>query len=239
MSAASLFDPSLFNQHGLNLQCVFDISQLPADMKTQLETQLPNLKQFRQLILLGHGGREMWHALPEQAWQQKHPIDDTTIDHIHTWCRQQLPNKNYEVAYPSNKPIGLQTLGSLAGWHFPSPFMVGINNIWGSWFAYRAVILCDSDFAVTQKSDSHSPCDNCDSKICIELCPAQACSVDEFNMNACLSYRRSENSKCKSTCLARVGCPVAKPHKYKKQQMQYHYGISMKMIKALNLPTDT
>jgi epoxyqueuosine reductase len=243
MSAASRFDPSLLNQQGLNLQCVFNISQLPADMRTHLETLLPNLKQFSQLILLGHGGRKMWDSLPHDAWKQGNHmghniVDDNTVAHIKAWCQQQLPGKSYDIAYPSNTPIGLQALGTLAGWHFPSPFMVGINNLWGSWFAYRAVVLCDSDFAVTEKLKTHSPCDSCHSKICIELCPAQACSVDKFDMHACLSYRQSEHSKCKSTCLARVGCPVAKPHKYKKQQMQYHYGVSMKMIEALNLPAD-
>ncbi len=233
MPAPQMFDPSQLNIQGLNLQSVFNINQLPAALFGQLSELVDDLKNYKQLILVAHGGRDMWNALDEHDWQAEQPIDHATMKTIQHWFTQNYPGKSHSFIYPSNKPINLQALGELAGWHHPSPFLVGINNIWGSWFAYRAVLLTDTDIEVTPKVDSHTPCDSCESKICIELCPAKACGVDSFDMEACLNYRKSENSKCQHTCLARVSCPVAKTHKYSKQQMQYHYGISMKVIREL------
>jgi len=233
MPAPRVFDASLLNSQGLNLQSVFNISELPNPLQEQLKELVGDLQNYKQLILIAHGGKEMWNALHEDVWQTEQPIDQATMNTVQHWFTQNYPGKSHRFIYPSNQPINLQALGELAGWHYPSPFLVGINNVWGSWFAYRAVLLSNTEIDLTPKLESQSPCDSCQSKICVELCPAQACAVGSFDMDACLTYRKSENSKCQKTCLARVACPVAKPHKYSKKQMQYHYGISMKVIKEL------
>ncbi len=220
------------NLNGLNLQHVFNLADLPSKMLQQLKFHNADLKQYSQLILIGHAGQTLWDALPEESWLTENPIDNFTENSLKDYFKQQQPNANYKIIYPSTQPVGLQALGTLAGWHHPSPFMVGINNIWGSWFAYRAAVLANTTLTASDKLASHTPCNACHSKICIEVCPANACSLDSLDMKACLAYRRQVGSKCKKTCLARVACPVAKEHKYKKAQIQYHYGVSLKMIEA-------
>lgn len=226
------FNPQELNLNGLNLQHVFNISELPSDMAQQLKSSHKDLEKFSQLILIGHGGKNLWSALPESAWQANNPIDYFTENNLNDYFKSQQPTSIFRIIYPSSQPVGLQALGKLAGWHYPSPFMVGINNIWGSWFAYRAAVLTNTNFIASKPLATHSPCDLCESKICIELCPANACSLDSLDMAACLAYRRQDGSKCKKTCLARVGCPVGKEHKYRKTQIQYHYGVSMKIIET-------
>ncbi len=230
---AILFNSTDLQKNGLNLLSIFNLNELPNALIESLQSQHSNLANYRQLILIGHGGRTLWKSLPELS-DSPNPIDDFTVKNISTHLEQQAQGKAYKIIYPSDQVVGLQALGELAGWHNPSPFMVGINKSWGSWFAYRAVILADTNFNTTPAVTDVSPCHSCKEKPCISACPANACG-DEFNMKACLNYRQSENSKCKQTCLARLSCPVAKEHKYSKAQMKYHYGISMKMIEALNL----
>lgn len=231
MPSQQIFAPAALNSQGLNLQAVFNIEQLPAPLRQQLGELVEALTDYKQLILIAHGGRDMWNALDEHAWRAEQPIDQASSANIRRWFKHNYPTKAHRLVYPSHAPINLQALGELAGWHNPSPFLVGINHTWGSWFAYRAVLLTDTDFAQTASEKGQSPCTSCQRKPCIERCPAQACGLDTFNMTACMSYRQTENSKCQHTCLAREACPVAKPQQYSQQQMQYHYGVSMRMIK--------
>ena len=76
------------------------------------------------------------------------------------------------------------------------------------------------------------PCDTCEDKPCIAVCPAKALNQGDLNLPACLDYRLESHSRCKSQCLSRIICPIAKEHRYSQEQINYHYAISMKMIEA-------
>lgn len=233
MKKNSNYEPTELVKKGLNLHYVFELDQLPASILLVLKEQHTDLSQFKQLILIAHCGPKLWHCLKENSLllqQSSNPIDDFTTGSINSWFKQHHPALRKKVIYPSTQLIPLQELGQLAHWHYPSPFLVGINNLHGTWFAYRAAILCNSDFINPTPIKSHSPCNTCQSKVCITQCPAQAISEEAFDMNACLHYRKQENSLCQHTCLARTACPVGKDHQYSDQQMQYHYGVSLKMI---------
>ncbi len=230
MSVMDQLKPCLLNKRGLNLQAVFNIHELPDSIIKHLEAEHSTLKDYQQLILIGHGGRALWESMPPLSATSTDPIDEYSADTVNKWFTANYPDHNATLIYPGEQIIGLQTLGILAGWHHTSPFMVGINTVWGSWYAYRAVLLTDTQLEVTQVNKSPSPCSTCTNKPCIEHCPANACDNGSFNMDACIHYRKSENSKCSETCLARIICPVASEHRYSKQQMSYHYSASMKII---------
>ena len=51
MSKRSPFPDSLLNQSGLNRQAIFDVADLPENIRNKLNTK------SGQLILIGHGGR--------------------------------------------------------------------------------------------------------------------------------------------------------------------------------------
>lgn len=214
------------NDVGLNLQAIFDIDDLPGELAADIRQRFDPERQYRQLILIGHGGTTMWDAVKAAGITSDNPIDDFSIRTTAQW----LAGFRHAIVYPGEGAIGLQALGKLAGWHHPSPFMVGINASWGSWYAYRVVALADTDFAPSEALSSQSPCQSCQGKICIASCPANALAGEAFDLNKCISYRKLASSHCKASCLARVSCPAGAEHRFGDEQIRHTYSISMRMI---------
>ncbi len=227
MSEAQPFPAGLFNQAGLNRQHVFDLDSLP----DAIRATLGDTANFRQLILLGHGGKRLWACVQAAGMPGEHPIDDYVIQTVAQIFAGHFADKNYRIVYPGNTPVGLQQLGTLAGWHHPSPFMVGIDAEWGSWFAYRAAVLADTDFLPFFPVDRGNPCPTCSERPCIPACPAAALSNEGFALDKCIAYRRQDGSVCQFTCLARSACPVGSEHRYSEAQLRHTYGISLRMIR--------
>lgn len=227
------FDPAIFDAAGLNLHAVFDLAGLPAAVKAPLSGHDPRCSQ---LILLGHGGRRLWDCVQAAAIRSPDPIDDFTIDVCRRWARETLPGRGCEIVYPGSHAVGLQSLGELAGWHHASPFMVGVNATWGSWFAYRAVLLTESAFAPTRAQGGESPCRRCASKPCVAACPGSALAApgaaDGFKLDRCVAYRKQVDSPCRNTCLARTSCPIAGEHRYGDAQLAHSYSRSMRWIEG-------
>ena len=224
MSEHLPFPDSFLNQQGLNRQAVFDVADLPEYIRSKLATE------SGQLILIGHGGKRLWEMVQAAGQTGSDPIDDFTVATLQRWFADFLPGKRYQILYPADQPIGLQALGKLAGWHQPSPFMVGIDSEWGTWFAYRAVVLADTNFQPSQPVDRDKPCASCQAQVCISSCPAGALNEAEFSLSKCLTYRKQPDSKCRFTCLARVSCPVGSEHRYSTEQLHHTYSISLRYI---------
>ena len=231
---------SLLNNAGLNCHAVFDIAALTPEVSELLIARCPQAASYRQLILIGHGGTAFWHALQASGMdltrnEVDHPVDDFTVSVIQDYLQSECAGADYEIVYPGSYTVSLQELGKLALWHHPSPFMVGINSTFGSWFAYRAVVLANTDLPATTPVHTESPCASCVAKPCINSCPAHALDDGQFNLQKCLSYRQQTDSACKTTCVARTSCPVASEHRYSEAQINYHYGRSMKVIEAFKM----
>lgn len=218
-----------FNSAGLKLQAVFNLDDLPPIIGANLWAGSAK-KQYRQLILLGHAGTNLWGAIKSDGIASDNPIDDFTIKVFQQWAAENMAGRQYQIVYPGNAQIGLQALGKLAGWHHDSPLMVGINDRWGTWFAYRAAVLTESDFVPTPPLLSHSPCASCVAKPCVSACPAGAMDGDDFSLEKCLGFRRQLASPCQSSCLARYACPVGSEHRYEAAQMAHSYSISLRWI---------
>jgi len=212
---------------GLNRQHVFDLAGLPPAV---IET-LGDTAAYRQLVLLGHGGKLLWDCVKAAGAGGENPIDDFTVRSIERCFAEHLPANRYRIIYPGDQPVGLQQLGALAGWHHAAPFMVGIDPDWGSWYAYRAVVLADTDFCPSRAVDRNSPCTSCHAKPCITACPAGAMDSGSFALEKCIAYRKRDDSECQHTCLARIACPVGSEHRYDDDQMQHAYSISLQMIR--------
>ena len=240
------FPKQLLDAAGLNRQAVFALAELPADIRASLEGIAP-LAGYRQLILIGHGGRRLWECVKASGIRSADPIDDFTVRTIAQCFTAHLPDNRYQLLYPSRHPLGLQQLGALAGWHHASPFRVGIDAEWGSWSAYRAVVLADTRFPVQAPVDpraspcfcgrstptSGHPCHSCRTQDCIAACPAGALSDGQFKLERCLAYRKLANSVCRTTCQARLACPVGAEHRYTNEQISHSYRISLRMIEEL------
>lgn len=152
---------SLLNDAGLNRQHVFNLSDLPEDLLAPLHPATHE----RQLILFGHAGRQLWTCVQSEGIRSQHPIDEYSVRMVRTWLQQAMPNAQarfvFPVGLPEGQHVGLQRLGGLAGWHHPSPFMVGVDAKWGSWFAYRAAIITDTHLHPSVMEDQGHPCLDC------------------------------------------------------------------------------
>lgn len=215
------------NAAGLNRQHVFALDDLSAEIRESLG----DCRGFRQLILLGHGGRLLWEQVKADGLCGDNPIDDYVVATVNRNFRDISPMPAYRIIYPSPQMIGLQALGKLAGWHQPSPFMVGIDPEWGSWYAYRAVVLSDTDFSPTPFVERANPCADCQDQPCLTACPPGALADGKFALDICSTWRRQDRSPCRHSCLARLACPVGTEHRYSAEQMKHSYAISLRFIK--------
>lgn len=234
MTDTRAFPKDELNAAGLNRQFVFDLAALPTDI---LDT-LGEHQGFRQLLLLGHGGRRLWECVQKAGLGGAHPIDDYTVRCVENWLASHLPGKPWRILYPGPQPVGLQALGRLAGWHHASPFMVGIDAGWGSWFAYRALVLVDADLPLSLPVDHGHPCTSCAEQACIAACPASAAHPDHFRLDRCLGFRGNDNSACRDTCLSRLACPVGAEHRYSTEQMRHSYAQSLRLPTEAGLSQD-
>lgn len=213
---------------GLNLHAVFALDQLPDALIDEFDPA----RTYKQLILVGNGGRALWQAIQGEEVRSTDPIDDFSVREVKQWLAAQASGRRYEIVYPGERSIGLQSLGERAGWHFASPFMVGINERWGTWFAYRVAVLADTDFEATGPVSGESPCMACSSRPCVAACPGSAIENGGFNLARCVRYRLRTDSACRTTCQARMACPVRAEHRYHDDQIRHAYSISLRFIEA-------
>lgn len=225
------FSETLANR-GLNLQAVLSLDGLPDSILKELQCTA-DLSRYRQLLLLGHGGKKLWQQIKNDGFTSNNTVDDFTCRSIQAWFKSEYDGTAFKILYPGEHLIPLQLLGQIAGWHFPSPFMVGVNDRWGSWYAYRAVVLADSQFAVTLRPEWHSPCETCNTKPCISACPVSAVSDSGLDLARCIAYRKQPDSACRFNCLARWTCPVATLERYSEEQLHYHYERSLQTLLAI------
>ena len=232
---AEVFPGAALARAGLNRHAVFDLAHIPPEILATLgELALP-AAGFRQLILIGHGGKALWDAVRQAGNGGPDPIDDYTRQTVEAWFASALPGRRHAILYPGPQPVALQQLGALVGWHHATPFMLGIDEEWGSWWAYRAAVLADSDFApfpaVDRSRSERHPCAPCSARPCIAACPAGAMADGRFALQKCVAYRRQPDSPCAHTCLARVACPVGSAHRYDSEQLRHCYAISLQTIR--------
>lgn len=223
----------MLDEAGLNRQHVFDLGQLPADLLAPL-SMAPH---ERQLILFGHAGRRLWQRVQADTSLSAHPIDTYSVRTVERWLAAALPRARYRFVYPQGLPkgqhVGLQRLGSIAGWHHASPFMVGVDAQWGSWFAYRAAVITDTDLPPSPAQDHAHPCHSCQAKPCISACPAGALDSGTMDFDACQRQRLADHSPCAVGCLARQACPVGAEHRYEDSQIRHSSAGSLQAMRRI------
>ncbi|MCB0129437.1 MAG: hypothetical protein KDD78_01250 [Caldilineaceae bacterium] len=239
---------------GLNLIAVVPMASLPAAMIAPLDQAGHDLAAARRLVLLGNGGRAFWHALTaDQAATKRpptehpaehpteHPVDSFSLHLarefvVHCGGNPDDP-RSMEMLYPAPAeqpfPLSLQALGEFVNWVHPSPLGLGIHPEFGLWNAYRAAFLTDLPLPVTVAAPHASPCAACQEKPCVTTCPAAAVEAEAgLDLWGCSHFRLVTDSPCAERCLARLACPVGADHRYRADQIAYHYSHSLATIRA-------
>jgi epoxyqueuosine reductase len=216
---------------GLNLFAVLDYNSLPDTAQSCLTDFSFPMTASTRIVLMGHGGRALWEKLHIDG-STPNPIDQHSKAAALAFAKEVLGESEFHLIYPGDTPIALQQLGTIAGWHTPSPLGLGINPRWGLWYAYRAALLTNAELPVIVELPPERPCDRCLEKPCLSSCPAGALANDrQIGIDQCASYRLSDNSSCNDRCLARMSCPVSNEHRYTLEQIQYHYRLSLETLR--------
>lgn len=218
---------------GLNLYACFDCAALPTSILDVIASAGIDLERYSRLLLLGHGGRTLWEQV-QSDWQADDPIDNYSIRVTKQFLHDYCDDAPHHILYPlTDMPLPLQQLGMLAGWHHRAPLGIGINGVYGVWFAYRVAVLTTAVLAPTEPMDTPSPCTNCVDKPCVSACPGRAVGeVGGFQAIPCFTHRVKSNSSCADRCLSRLACPYFPEHRYSDTQIQYHYTLSLPSLRA-------
>lgn len=217
---------------GLNMVAIFDVAKLPVSICDSLRTDGVAIERYRSLVVIANGGTAFWSALQAFGMCGDDPVDRFSRHLSERFVAEHLQCDDALHLYPGHYAIPLQQLGTLAGWHQPSPLGLGIHTEFGLWFAYRSAFLITQSLPPTAARPSASPCANCVDKPCIAACPAGAVRAEQaLALTTCIDFRLQPESICTAQCLARAACPVGAEHRYEDEQTAHHARHSLASLR--------
>jgi len=213
---------------GLDLHAVFDPAALGPDL-----FEPGDRTDHAQLILIGHTGPRFWQAMQASRPDGNHPMDNFARRVVGDWLGGLTDLRRVRWLYPGDTSVSLQALGARVGWHHDSLLKVGIHPHWGTWFAYRALVLADTCLPLTPtRAPAPGPCPGCADAPCMDACPASAVQRRDFALERCLAHRLEPQSACASTCHARLACPLGGALRYPPEQIEHMYRHSLEMVRV-------
>jgi len=222
------------SEQGFSLFSILDYATLPATIQKTIPIANVTVEDKTlpaRVLLLGHGGKQLWRAMEQaNAFNTADPVDTFSINTTRHFLEHYLDSPPSLLLYPTaDIVVPLQQLGTLAGWHQPSPLGIGINVEFGLWWAYRTAVYIRADLPIIKQTlPELSTCGQCVDKTCVLTCPSNAVHVDEpLDFPACMEFRLRPQSRCANQCVARRACPIAPEHEYTTAQMAHHYGSSL------------
>jgi len=226
---------TICDNHHLNIALLLKKHEIPDQINQSLARDIgystSNLLDFKSVILIGSGGRSFWEKFQDEI----HGSSKTSADPIDDICirffNDNFSNENHTLIYPNkNFHFDILSLSSLLNFSSPSPLGLHINRDFGTWFAFRLVILSNVEYESSDKLDFFSPCLTCIDKPCLSACPAGATSLEKFNLKSCSDYRSKPDSACQRHCFSRRACPFQSQNSYSEKQLSYHMMHSYKLM---------
>jgi hypothetical protein len=168
----------------------------------------------------GSTGQEARAADPLDSYTRA-VMEDAVAD---LWGGGTL-NEDLRLLYPfvTARPfLPFQRLGRAAGLPAPGPLGIQIHPVYGPWWGYRALLITSE--ALIDEAPVAASCATC-SRPCVEACPGRAVHPVGFAPDTCGAHRRLDPS-CRSSCVARIRCPVGVEHRYPDEQLAFHMRAS-------------
>ena len=193
---------------------------------------LPDGSAAGTVILVGNAGTAMWEAFAQTGDRSiRNPLD--------TWLRPRILAAAASVGaypvFPNGGPpfVPVQDWAVRAEPVYRSPIGIMIHPEFGLWHVYRGAFLFADRIDLPPRQDSASPCESCEKKPCLSVCPADAFLPDRFDAPACAVHVESAAGvNCRERgCLARRACPVGRDFLYERDQQAFHTAAMLAAVK--------
>jgi len=191
------------------------------------------LTNCQSAIVFANGGTQFWEcfvedirANPEHFTEHQHPVDDFVLRCIESV--DSVPNHTRRwitCSEDSDVFLDFRVLAERVGLGHQSPVGLLIHPEYGLWVSMRMVLLTTEHLSHTVLS-TVSPCTGCETKPCINACPAGAVSISGWSVQKCASFHR-ESTVCEGVCYSRMRCPVGSQYRHSKLQHLYHNSRSL------------
>ena len=184
-----------------------DIDKLDDNEKKHLEEILPSAES---IIVLGHhikNSREwIWTRL-ESEHENTTCIADLHTKDVLKEIKNELKSKGNNsklIPYPGISGVRFKKLAEKTGMGEIGDNYLFLHNDWGPWVHLR-VLLTDASLNRDQKNTIDEVCIHCGK--CIEACPSNAITENNFNSQKCRERHEDLNSSHSCEICARV-CPI-------------------------------
>ncbi len=189
---------------------------------------VPSLSDGRPaktLLLIGSTGPSIWPALaasPEYRDGRPDPLDRYTKRCL-TASAQAF---GLEAVFPFDGPPyhPFQQWALRCGGFSQSPLGVLAHRTYGPWAGFRAAFLSAEPFTASMSLQEGGPCETCQDKPCLTVCPVNAISLDGgYKVADCRSYLATRRDwDCWAGCLARRACPFGQAHRQGAETARFH-----------------
>jgi ferredoxin len=182
-------------------------------------------KEAKSLLLIGSTGPSIWPHLtasPEYRSGQPDPLDRYTRRSL----LELAEASGYEPVFPFEGPpyYPFQQWALKCGGFSQSPMGVLAHHDYGPWSGFRAAFLSSEPLWTGTSDGLPGPCETCEDKPCIAVCPAEALSLETgYDVPACRTHLSEDRVQaCWTGCLARRACPVGRHHSQAPDNARFH-----------------
>lgn len=219
---------------GLDLVSVLALDRLDPPLATAIRAASgyeDDLASLRAVVIGNRGGR-IWQSMTPAQRRADHPLDEYSESRVREAFRALGPTADSRLVYPGDCGFSLLALGRACGWGEPSWLGVYIHPAFGTWFAFRAVVVTRLLLREAVLDPASDACLHCETRDCLAACPVDAPGPPgQFGLAACAGYRLEEDSPCARRCLAREACPVGVRDRYPAALVEHVYGRSLDSLR--------
>ena len=126
---------------------------------------------------------------------------------------------------PEPHHVAFQKLAEIAGLAFLSPGFLSVHPVYGSWIAFRAVVVLDATGPPAKPPSIVRPCPDCGNACGRALSEALVAVEDAVSRNQAIA------DQWRVWLGVRDACPVGKNFRYSDEQILYHYTKNRQVLK--------